>query len=333
MDVQIPIPEWQERFLDDLIIESQRVVKEIAEKSEKPLILQFSGGRDSMALLGIVREVTDHFICCYMATGTELPGVVTFVRQFCKELGVQLLVSNPGMHKGNIFKRIEQFKSFPNLGSFEGGGQRLWCCRDLKLRPQKKMLIATFGKGTFYRLEGIRRFESDRRKVIYADYTESFMRPDDELANSYEVFPILNWRNDDVERFIEMKHLPTLKQQYRDYGVSGCSWCPFYGPDIYARVITEKPNWYDRWIAWEEKLNIPSVHGGVFLRDIKKAVLEGLPLPESKVKELKKPCIMDFEGKKQLTCDIYGHFYVDTRPGEPRSCFRCGQCELEKIGE
>jgi phosphoadenosine phosphosulfate reductase len=331
---QLKIPEWQELFLDELLVESRRVVKEIAEKTEKPLIIQFSGGRDSMAMLGLVREVTDNFYCSYMATGTELPRVINFVKDFCRDLGVKLLVSTPKMHKGNLFQRIATFNSFPNLGSFEGGGQRLWCCRDLKLRPAKKLLVRTFGSGTFFRLEGIRRFESERRKKIYADYTKTFMRPDDELAHSWEVFPLLNWTDDDILLYIQMKNLPTLTQQYKDYGVSGCSWCPFYSSTLYYDIIKKIPNWnvYRRIIEMENKLNQPSVHGGIFLRDIKQAVLEGRPAPVStKSYPTKKPCTIELNGQKQLTCEVYGHLYVDT-PGGPPVCFRCGQVELEKIG-
>lgn len=309
---------WNDLFLVKLIEESKGVITDCAQKSEKPLIIQFSGGRDSVVMLDLVRQVTDHFCCAYMATGTELPGVVTFVRQFCKEQGIQLLVSNPAMHKGNIFKRIDQFKSFPNLGTFEGGGKRLWCCRDLKLRPQKKLLTATFGKGTFYRLEGIRRFESDRRKVIYRDYATTFMRPDDELKGSYEVYPILNWNNDDVLRYISRRQLSTLSNQYREFGVSGCSWCPFYGPDIYARVLVKFPNWYDRFIAKEIGLNLPSVQGGVFLRDIKAAVLAGTPIPESNKEKSRPPCTIKFDGKLVPTCAVYGHLWLGG------VCYRCG---------
>ncbi len=335
MPEQLPIPEWQESFLEDLIKQSIRFIQECSAKSKVPLIIQYSGGRDSQTVLQLVREAgVTNYVCAFMATGTELPGVVTAVREFCKSQNITLLVSNPGMHKGNLFKRIEQFKSFPNLGTFEGGGQRLWCCRDLKLRPQKKLLVATFGKGnSFYRLEGIRRFESERRKNIYAEYAESMIRPDDELANSYEVFPILSWTDSDVLHFIEMRHLPTLSM-YKDFGVSGCSWCPFYPSGLYYNILQKMPNWiiYSRIIDLEIKLNQPSVHG-IFLRDIKKAAIENGPLPISKeTLELKKPCTIILEGKKRLTCDVYGHLFIETRSGCPKECFRCGQVELEEIG-
>ncbi|MDO8491346.1 MAG: hypothetical protein Q7T04_04960 [Dehalococcoidia bacterium] len=55
---------------------------------------------------------------------------------------------------------------------------------------------------------------------------------------------------------------------------------------IYARVLAVKPNWYDRFIVPEKELNQPSIHGGVFLPDIKTAVLEGKPIDAMNQKKL-----------------------------------------------
>ncbi len=312
---QFSLPGFDEFFLAQRLPESRQVVAEIAEKSEKPLIIQFSGGRDSMAMLGLVMEVTDNFVCAYMATGMEFKGVIQFVKETCEKLGVPLLVSNPGMHKGNIFKRVREFKSFPGLIS-------TWCCRDLKLRPERKMLIKEYGKGTFYKLEGIRLNESTRRRYIYAEYTGNPIREDDEFKGSYEVFPIIKWTDRDVLNYLEMKGLPT-SGLYNEFGVSGCSWCPFYQPDIYRRILEKLPDHYDRFIELEEELGLPSVSGYYFLRDLKAEVLSGVraePMePEEKVK---RPCHILFEGEWVPTCSVYGHLFLDGK------CYRCDEPEV-----
>lgn len=312
-DPQLKLPTIDQLFLSRRLEESRMVVRMVAAVSKKPLIIQFSGGRDSMAMLGLVKEVTDNFVCAYMATGMEFKGVIQFVKDTCEKLGARLIISQPGLHKGNIFKRIERFRTFPLMST-------TWCCRDLKLRPQKKLLVKTFGKGTFYKLEGIRRFESTRRKFIYKAYSETPIREDGEQRGSYEVFPILNWTDDDVLNFLEVKGLPT-SGLYNEFGVSGCSWCPFYTADIYRRVLAKLPNHYDRWIDWETKLGMPSVSGHIFLRDLKREVVEGIPMPYRRDTEAKTPCMMEFGGKMVPTCEVYGHFYVNGK------CFRCDEPE------
>ena len=69
---------WDESFLRERVAESLQVIRMVAAVSTKqPLLLQFSGGRDSMTMLGLVREAgVKSFVATYMATGTELPGVV-----------------------------------------------------------------------------------------------------------------------------------------------------------------------------------------------------------------------------------------------------------------
>jgi phosphoadenosine phosphosulfate reductase len=314
---QAKLAGWDSWFLEHRVAESLAVIKDIARRSGKPLVLQFSGGRDSMVMLGLVREAgVKDYVAAYMATGLELPNVVQFVRKTCDELGVKLLVSTPAIYKGNLFKRIEQFKSWPGLIA-------TWCCRDLKLRPEKILLRNTFGKGIFYKLEGIRVAESTRRKYLYKAVGEDMIRPDGEHKGSFEVFPILRWTDDDVLNYLEMKGLPT-SGLYKEFGVSGCSWCPFYQAEIYYRILQKMPDYqlYRRVIEWEEKLSQPSVNGHIYLRDIKQAVLEGRPCPQSEdEKPARSPCMIMWEGKWVPTCSVYGHTYINGR------CFRCNEPE------
>ena len=308
------LPGIDEYFLSERITESKDIIRNIAEISELPLFIQFSGGNDSMAMLSLVREVTDRFVCCYMATGLEFKGVIQFVKDICKSLGVELLISNPSMHKGNLFKRIERFQSFPGLIA-------TWCCRDLKLRPQKKMLQAKYGRDkTFYKLEGIRRAESIRRMSIYKNYVDTPIREDSEFPGSYEVFPIINWTNDDIANYLEKKDLKMMKH-YKKYGVSGCAFCPFYPADFYRRILRIEPEFvtYKRVIEWENKLNQPSVNGYYFMRDIKREIVQGdiIAAPVENPPVVVSPCTMKLNGEIVLTCSVYGHFFID---GE---CYRC----------
>lgn len=316
---QLVLPGVDQHFLKVRLVESRAVIKRVAKLSDKPLVIQFSGGRDSMAMLALVREVTEDFVCAYMATGLEFKGVIPFVKETCEKLGVELLISNPRMHKGNLFKRIERFQSFPGLIA-------TWCCRDLKLRPQKKLLQATFGKGVIYKLEGVRLAESVRRKYIYKEYTGNPIRKDREYSGGYEVFPIINWTDGDVLNYLKMKGLPTMGH-YKEFGVSGCAFCPFYSADIYRRVFSSIPDYplYRRVIEWENKLNQPSVSGYYYLRDIKREVLVGdivaTPTKPVKVEPTKSPCTMMRDGKVVNTCDVYGHLYIGGR------CYRCDKEE------
>jgi 3'-phosphoadenosine 5'-phosphosulfate sulfotransferase (PAPS reductase)/FAD synthetase len=253
------------QFLLERLDESRRILKTVVERSQKPLIIQFSGGSDSLALVGLVREVTENFVCCYMVSGIEFDESIEFAARMGRELGVTLLFSQPDAHKGGFFKRIAQFRRFPGIPpNFP------WCVRDLKLRPQKKIIEKNFGKGEYFKLNGVRRWESGRRKLLYP--SDRLISADPEHNGSWQVQPLLNWNEADVANYLERRGLPT-SDLYRKYGVSGCYWCPFYQADIYRGILRHEPNLYDRFIEWEEILGAPSVIGEIYLRDLKKEVM------------------------------------------------------------
>lgn len=254
--------------LDLRIQESFNIIKRVLKETKVPLIINYSGGKDSSVLLDLAQKVTDNFVCCFAISGIEFMEAIKFVEKSCKARGVKLLFSSPYDYKGGFFERLAQFRRFPTI-------QSPWCKRDLKFRPQKRMLEREFGKpNTFFKLNGTRRFESTRRRKIYASSAyQNFVRKDFDVSRDFMVFPILNWTDQNVLDYLEKEKLRIEPNPlYEEFGVSGCYWCVFYQPKIYRRILYKRPNLYDRFIRWEGKLNAPSVNGYVWLRDLKKEV-------------------------------------------------------------
>lgn len=251
--------------LDSKIREAKQVITRVAAKSSVPLILNFSGGKDSMTLLDLVRQVTDNFVCFYMVSGIEFQESIDFVVEQCERMGLKLLMSRPSDYKGGFFERLPTIGYFPTVQN-----NTLWCNRDLKVRPQYVVLKREFGaKQMFFKLNGVRRYESSRRKKIHAG-TKDFMRLDYHVAHGVMVFPILNWTDENVRDYLAANSIRVAKSPlYEKFGVSGCYWCPFYQAGIYKRILCQCPNLYDEVIEWEKKLNRPSVSGHVWLRDLK----------------------------------------------------------------
>ena len=271
-----------ESVVDFRIKESFNIIDKAIRKSQgMPLIIQFSGGKDSMVMLDLVRRRTDKFTCAYMVSGIEFPKGIDFVRETCEELRVNLIFSFPSDYltkkhpENGFFERLEAHGYFPKP-------KWTWCSVYLKIRPQVRKLRTLYGKKSFMKLNGVRRKESSRRMQIYRKLArQGFMKPDSEDTRSLMVFPILNWTNQDVLNYIEQEsiHVPT-NPLYQKYGVSGCRWCAFYSAKIYEKILREEISLYDEFILWEEKLKRPSVLGNCWLRDIKKKVaqeLERLP--------------------------------------------------------
>lgn len=271
MKVQHQVTLEKETVLELRIRESLSIIENAVKKSALvPLIINFSGGKDSLTMLDLVQKVTDNFICCYMTTGIDFPEAKQFAIDSCRRFKRKLLVSFPSEHKGDFFQRLAQFRKFPTI-------KATWCSRDLKFRPQKKMLTRLYGKLRFFKLNGVRRFESSRRRKMHISTPrQGFMLPDYDVSKDIMVFPILNWSNEDVKQYLELNKIrvPT-NPLYEKYGVSGCYWCPFYQPSIYRRIMKQHLSLYDRFIEWETLLNAPSVSGYHWLSKIKQEIMNG----------------------------------------------------------
>jgi len=252
-----------DQFLRDRIGESRQVIQQAINKTQKPLIVQFSGGKDSMAMVSLVQEITDNFIGCYMQTDIDFPAAISFAKESASNLNFDLLVSTPADHLGGFFERLPKF-GWPTIHS-------LWCNRDLKVRPQRKRLIREFGKGIYYKLVGVRRYESTRRRKMHS--TGNFFAEDYHTGGDMLVYPLLNWTTADVKNYLKAAGLP-ISSLYKKYGVSGCYWCPFYQPSIYRKILGDWPSLYDRFIEWEGKLGA-SVNGYIYLRDLKSEICLG----------------------------------------------------------
>lgn len=254
---QLRFEKMDEEIFQQRLTESRALVSEICRVAEMPVIVYFSGGKDSMAMLSLCLEVSDKVVPVYMATGIEFQESIDFAKGSASSFGLELVISWPSDHLGGLFERLPLF-GWPTV-------RKTWCNRDLKVRPQLKVLRRLYGKGVFYKMVGVRKWESSRRKKMHRENKP--IVTDYHTGNDFLVYPILQWTGSDVLRYLEMKGLPT-SGLYKKYGVSGCYWCPFYQPSIYRKILKDYPHLYDEVIRWEIKLNEPSVNNHIWLRDI-----------------------------------------------------------------
>ena len=252
--------------LESKVRRSLAVIRYAQQRSAHPLIVNFSGGKDSLVLFDLIQQVTDDFLCMYCVSGIEFPEVIEDVKRTAEERGVDLYFSYPSDHKGGFFERLAEFRAFPTIHS-------RWCSRDLKFRPQKKLLNRLFGNSVLYKLNAVRRYESSRRRRIYAH--RSYMAEDPDVSGDIMVFPIMDWTTEERNQYLKERAVKVeTSSLYESFGVSGCYWCPFYQPSIYRWILMYDSTMYDRFIEWEIALNSPSVNGYTWLRDLKKEVEE-----------------------------------------------------------
>jgi len=232
---------------------SLRLVRETARKGKT--IVLFSGGKDSLTvlLLALQEGVKE---ALFMDSSITLPNILEYNLKICEKLGVKLHVVHPARHyQGDFAYHVRRWGYFPTIN-------RNWCHIKLKVRPQRAYLRKLYGFQPIYKLCGVRRAESSRRRKLYS--SNKVVVEDKEHRKGYLVFPILDWTDEDVADFL-MENGVKPNPYYKVYGVTDCKWCPFYQPSIYRRIARIHPHIYDDIITLEKEVGKPSVTGRIWL--------------------------------------------------------------------
>lgn len=245
------------------IEKSIEIIKEADKRAKEagtPLLINFSGGKDSSVLILLAKEADATFELIYMASGLELPGTLEFVKEQAARFDIKLHITDPVRdYYGDFPYWVRRFGYFPTF-------RYNYCSSRLKLRPSRKYLRGIYGKKHIYRVNGVRRSESPRRKKIYKNTDP--IRPDWENAGHFLVEPILDWTGTDVQEYLKENNFE-VQSLYNEFGVSGCAYCPYYQAEIYQRILNVYPNIYDDIIAVEDELGKASVAGMIRLHELR----------------------------------------------------------------
>ena len=167
-----------------------------------PIELCYSGGKDSDVILELARMAGVPVVPIYKQTSIDPPGTT----KHAKEMGVE--IRRP---KETFFQLVER----------KGNPSRFkrFCCEVLKEYKIYDRAIV-----------GIRRSESTKRAARYKEPEVCRIYPGGDTARQY--FPILEWTDADVERFIKERGIKCAPVYYDEDGVFhverrlGCIGCP-----------------------------------------------------------------------------------------------------------
>jgi 3'-phosphoadenosine 5'-phosphosulfate sulfotransferase (PAPS reductase)/FAD synthetase len=247
----------------DLINNSLKIMKEagrLADEAETPLLINFSGGKDSSTLILLANQAEVKCELIYMTSRLELPGCVDFVRQEADRFGLKLHITDPvADYYGDFPYWVRKIGYFPSY-------HYSYCSVRLKIRPSRAYLRKLYGFRHIYRVNGVRKSESTRRSKIYKE--KEPIRKDWENSGHFVVEPIQNWTGQDVVEYLNENNFKVQKL-YTEFGVSGCAYCPFYQVEIYQRILNVYPDIYDEIIKLEDEIGKPSVGGNRFLHQVR----------------------------------------------------------------
>lgn len=216
----------------------------------KPLLITYSGGKDSQVLVALAERSGIDFEVVNSHTTADAPETVYFIREQFKQMegrGINCTIEKP-RYKGkptSMWSLIPQ-KMMPPTRLVR------YCCAVLKENTGRDRFIAT----------GVRWAESTRRKnsrgvmeLMHKDPAKRIilMGDNDEKRQLFEtcnlkskmtVNPIVDWSDDDVWDYTHSEHLPVNPLYCEGHKRVGCIGCPMAGGG--------RQHEFMRWPKYEE---------------------------------------------------------------------------------
>lgn len=168
----------------------------------------FTGGKDSTVALHLWRVALNALgrgplRAISVDTGLKFPEIMAFRDELAGKWGVELTLARPTL----------------DTAAYPVAGDRLSCCRDLKIAP---LGAAIRGTGTWALITGIRRDENPSRQA--RPYAEERAATDLVPAH-WQVNPLLDWTELDIWACITAQGLPYCQLYHRGYRSLSCQPC------------------------------------------------------------------------------------------------------------
>ncbi|MGA1849178.1 MAG: phosphoadenosine phosphosulfate reductase family protein [Thermoplasmatota archaeon] len=194
--------------LEAKVRRSIKFLGDLKERTELPMAVSFSGGKDSLATLYLTLESGLRPPVMFVDTGLEFPETVDHVHDLIRREGLELVEGHP----------VSGF--FENLSKFGPPGRDFrWCCKLCKLGPTTNIIRERFPTGVLA-LIGQRRFESDKREKKGAVWENPWV-PLQKGAS-----PVQDWTALDVWLYIFSRNVPYNPLYEKGFQRIGCWLCP-----------------------------------------------------------------------------------------------------------
>ncbi|ASJ04845.1 phosphoadenosine phosphosulfate reductase domain-containing protein [Thermococcus barossii] len=235
--------------LERKVMEARRFMRKVSTRySDLPIAVAFSGGKDSLAVLGLALEEfgDEGFTVFFNNTGIEFPETLEYVEKLRKELeprGIKFVVADAG----DAFWRAIHVFSPP-------GRDYRWCCKVTKLGPITLSIKENYPKGVLM-FVGQRKYESIKR------FKQPRVWKNPWVPNETGASPIFHWRALEVWLYILSRELPYNPLYERGFDRIGCFLCPSASlAEIYT-LKEEKPELWAKWEGelkrWQKRFGMP----------------------------------------------------------------------------
>jgi phosphoadenosine phosphosulfate reductase len=230
-------PNWSKvvsvhrQYLEEKKEEAVSFIRSIYEKYKLPVVISFSGGKDSLVTLHLVLEAlgNEKVTVLFNNTGIEFPETVEYVKKTADFMGLNLIIANAGEAFWRGFSVMG-----PPARDFR------WCCKVTKFAPTARVLKQIFPDGALS-FVGQRKFESVLRARSPRVWQNAW------LPGIIAASPIHEWTALDVWLYIFMERLPLNPLYYYGLDRLGCWLCPASEMGEFELAKSVRRDLYERW--------------------------------------------------------------------------------------
>lgn len=241
--------------VDRYVASSSAFVRDVlASHAGMPVTVSYSGGKDSLATLLVVREALGETPPILFAdTGFEFPETHANIDAVAEEYGAEVLRSSGE----NAFDETFAVQGPPAVDA-------RWCCQVCKLAPIGEVIGERFGECLSF--IGQRKYESHKR----AKSRRVWRNPG--LLRQLSAAPIHDWTGLHVWLYLFRERAPYNRLYERGLDRIGCYICPSSDLAHLRLIGREHPGamaaWNDRLRAWQRERGLPEdwVHQGHWRR-------------------------------------------------------------------
>jgi phosphoadenosine phosphosulfate reductase len=207
-----------------------------------PVTVSYSGGKDSLATLLIVKKAVPEFDVLYIDTGLEFPETTQNVHEVVEKFGLKL--------------KTAQAESFwdaaPSFGA--PSVEARWCCKVCKLGPITNLIEDSYADGCLTFI-GQRRYESEVRAKSQRVWQNPW------VGNQVSASPIQNWTALHIWLYLFREKAPYNPLYEQGFDRIGCWLCPSASLADYEFVKRMYPEMWGRWesflIDYGKKVGYP----------------------------------------------------------------------------
>ncbi|MHA1953403.1 MAG: phosphoadenosine phosphosulfate reductase domain-containing protein [Candidatus Heimdallarchaeaceae archaeon] len=228
--------------------ESIEFVRKIRNDLQLPMLVSFSGGKDSLVTLSIIQQAfsKNEYKVMFVDTGIEFPETVRYVKDSSVKLDFQDQLITEEVSSELFWEAFDKFGP--------PGRDFRHCCKFAKLAPIQKAISQEFNNGKCISFVGQRRYESFRRAI--SDIWENQYIP-----NQINVSPIQEWTAFMIWLYIIWKDLPYNPLYDIGYERIGCWACPSSDMAQFEILRNIHPELhellYNAVEKWKDKRSLP----------------------------------------------------------------------------